>query len=1170
MLYGLLAGVQAGAQDFSVETYTRDQGLPADKVTAIATDTIGFLWIGTDNGLFRYNGDQFTAFEQTEVNGPVRSLICDSRGNLYFTSDMAFGKINYSVYDAEPKVIAQGTPKQTEGKLWYPRQLFEDSKGNIWFSDNTSLYCYRQGHLTSYFMGLHNLSTQPARAFSFYEDQKGYLRMISQTGNFYRYNSIIDIIEPVPHSIVLKNVSTVLRVGKNKLLIGFDHGLGEILTDENGTPEKLQLLNSEIDACAFLANPDGTIWAGTWTHGLWKILPGGNGSLITQPAGIPKKTGSINAILRHDDDLIVATDNGFAVIQEKMFLPLFQALGNKPVVDLSYDPGQKKICFTDGANLYRIDEKTLTPEMIFHAEKSKLTQVLSEEGMIWAGTDDAQLIELTNGYIRRQFDLRRYGRAVTNLSKDRNNNMWVCMEGLQGLLRIDPDGLIRPFGIGDGLASTPRFTANSPFTYIFVGGTGTNNYLYYFNSEIETFTNLSKPLPFAPKGQVLINDMDFDDNGVMWLASNQGLLRLRGNEISRPDKPHMAGENIVALTIDQNNNIWFASGAGISKYDGNSVVTFGQNNGMPAQKLNPRCLLTDSQNRIWAGTIAGLTLTNNNRPPLKTARPLILSLTRNGTQVTNIQKSGFNNLSFIGFRFISPEYPPEHITYRAKVAGHDNDWTLLGNQNEVILSDLTAGKYKLMVSARQQGNYLWSDPLIYNFNIHRIWYQTWWAWTALGIAVLLMIYLGVHWQSRHLEKEKQKLNRLVLERTRELENKTREIEAKNQQLLSAKEEAEQSSRAKAEFLSTMSHEIRTPLHGVIGMIDLLLMEANNSEQTEKIRTLKFSAENLLNLINDILDFNKIDAGRLELDSREFNLKEIVKNVKKGFEPTAFDKNVEINLVYDESIPQALVGDPARIAQILTNLTGNAIKFTEKGEVSIFVERRMKRDDLTEILFRIKDTGIGIPPEKLSNIFETFSQGSSKTTRRFEGTGLGLAITKKLLEHMNSRIEVKSREGLGSEFSFRLILEAVEKQAGEAQFSNNSGTTANSKSGLQGYRILLVEDNLINIRIAKQILEKWQIEVDVAKDGSQAISMFAPGKYDLILMDLHLPEIDGFDATRQIRKRDRHIPIIALTAAALVQEKEKVLECGMNDFISKPSKPADLYAKISGQLLKTLN
>ena len=368
--------------------------------------------------------------------------------------------------------------------------------------------------------------------------------------------------------------------------------------------------------------------------------------------------------------------------------------------------------------------------------------------------------------------------------------------------------------------------------------------------------------------------------------------------------------------------------------------------------------------------------------------------------------------------------------------------------------------------------------------------------------------------------------------------------------------AEAAAKAKGLFLSTMSHEIRTPMNAVIGIANLLLNENPTQEQLESLQTLKFSAESLMYLINDILDFSKIDAGKIELESTEFNLSQLLVNIKQSFISKVEEKGLKFHLQIDSELPQILIGDPIRVAQIITNLISNAIKFTEIGNIYLEVKVKENTSESTIINFCISDTGIGIQPDKIPFIFEHFIQASSDTTRKYGGTGLGLAITKKLIELFDSQISVESIVGVGSKFFFdlrfiksdqiNLIIEPKKQLKIEP---------------LTGIKILLVEDNDINIFVVVRFLKNWDIVYDVAKNGAIAIDMHHKNRYDLILMDLQMPVMDGYEATIAIRLKDKKTPIIALTANAFSDIKQKVLEVGMNDYITKPFDPDDLYKKI---------
>ncbi len=391
-----------------------------------------------------------------------------------------------------------------------------------------------------------------------------------------------------------------------------------------------------------------------------------------------------------------------------------------------------------------------------------------------------------------------------------------------------------------------------------------------------------------------------------------------------------------------------------------------------------------------------------------------------------------------------------------------------------------------------------------------------------------------------------------------------------EELRKAKDRAEEATRAKSQFLSTMSHEMRTPLNAVIGLANFLLMENPRPDQVENLNTLLFSASNLLALINDILDFNKLEANKVELENVLFNFKEVIQEIKKSFKPQAQDKSIYLRFLYEDGIPNFLYGDPKRLAQILNNLISNAIKFTHEGGVYVTIEVEKDETEAVDIKFIIQDTGIGIPEEKQKMIFEQFSQASEDTTRRFGGTGLGLSITTRLLELMGSQIILESQMGEGASFSFTIRLKRPAEPPKKPQ---NSENVLLDSYDLEGKKILFVEDNPINQFMARKYLEKWKLKIEYAENGREAVAKVidCPEEafYDLILMDLHMPEMDGYEASRLIRMMEKEpaqlVPILALSAANLQDVEQKLKESGINDFLGKPFRPEDLYKKMNNFL-----
>ncbi len=445
---------------------------------------------------------------------------------------------------------------------------------------------------------------------------------------------------------------------------------------------------------------------------------------------------------------------------------------------------------------------------------------------------------------------------------------------------------------------------------------------------------------------------------------------------------------------------------------------------------------------------------------------------------------------------------------------------------------------------------------------------------GLGMTLMLgaTIYIGRSQLRNHrlaskLDEEATR-NRLVTQQKELLVRQMEQRALYEVRLRDAKTAAERASKAKSMFLANMSHEIRTPLNGVLGLADLTLETKLDEEQREYVETIRDSGRALLEVINDILDFSKIEAGRMEVASEAFALRAAVDGVSRMLSPKARQKNVEFEISVSDDIPDHLLGDPMRLRQVLINLLGNSLKFTDDGKIRLAIALAAQGHDRVRLLFEVQDTGIGISQDQQKSIFEAFRQADGSASRTYGGTGLGLTISSRLVRLMGGKLELESAPDHGSTFSFTLPFDL----ATDAVRSEETGSTTVSQRPL---RVLVAEDNPVNQKVVTKLLDKWGHTSVVVTDGEAAVRAWYDDPFDVILMDVKMPRLDGIEATRRIRRAESerdlvdHVPIVALTAAAFAEDERRCRDAGMDAFVSKPLKSEELR-RVLGQLTEIAN
>ena len=504
------------------------------------------------------------------------------------------------------------------------------------------------------------------------------------------------------------------------------------------------------------------------------------------------------------------------------------------------------------------------------------------------------------------------------------------------------------------------------------------------------------------------------------------------------------------------------------------------------------------------------------------------------------------------------------LQYRYRLRGLSNDWSRPSAAGEAQFVGLGPGRYRLAAQVRRAATAPWGPVVASSFVIATPWWQRGWV-LALGTALLLAAGVaGVRAREGVLRRQKLQLESTVRERTNTLRQQNYHIEQINGELLVARDAAEASRRAKAQFLANMSHEIRTPMNAVIGLTNLLQHTAPTPEQGEYLTAISSSSQNLLVILNDILDSSKMEAGKLTLEQVAFQLPEAVRGLSTMFRYAADTKGLHLQVLVDEAVPAAIVGDPVRLQQILVNLVSNALKFTRQGGVTVRVAPLPGAAPAghAALRFVVQDTGIGIAADKLTAIFEDFSQANASTTREFGGTGLGLSIARNLVQLHGGQLGVRSEEGVGSEFFFELTYPVADAaQVGPAAVA---GPLPAFEPAL---RVLVAEDNQLNQLVARKTLENWNVQVVIADNGRLAVEqvLAAPAPFDAVLMDVQMPELDGYAAAQALRRHfpdAASLPIIGLTASVLPEDRTLALAAGMNDILAKPFEPATLYARLA--------